>query len=92
MTEKFIDKPIDAAVAHAQQAAGDRNVVILGANVAHQCLDSGLLDEIVVHLAPVLLGDGLRLFGSPGTGRIDVERTSVAQSGQPTDLRFRVMK
>jgi dihydrofolate reductase len=92
MTGTFVNEPIDAAVAHAQQAASEKNVVILGANVAHQCLDKGLLDEIVVHLAPVLLGDGVRFFGNPGQGRIDLERTSVTPSGQLTDLRFRVMK
>lgn len=67
-----------------------KNVVVFGANVARQCIGHGLLDEIVVHLAPVLLGDGVRLFGGPGTRRVDLERTSVAQSGQLTDLRFRV--
>jgi riboflavin biosynthesis pyrimidine reductase len=56
------------------------------------CIDERLIDEIVVHLAPVLLGDGVRLFGSPGQGRINLERTSVAKSGQLTDLRFRVVK
>lgn len=92
MTGTFINEPIDVAVAHARQAARERNVVILGANVAHQCLQNGLLDGIVVHLAPTLLGDGVRLFGSPGQGRIYLERTSLGQSGQLTDLRFRVAK
>jgi hypothetical protein len=55
-----------------------------------QCLDEGLIDEIVVHLAPVLLS--VWHFGSPGTGRIDLERTSVAQAGLLTDLRFRVVR
>lgn len=62
------------------------------ANLAKQCLEHGLLDEIVVHLAPILLGDGVRLFAHPGSLRIDLERTSVAQTGQLTDLRFRVVK
>jgi len=56
------------------------------------CIDERLIDEIVVHLAPVLLGDGVRLFGSTGQGRINLERTSVAKSGQLTDLCFRVVK
>jgi riboflavin biosynthesis pyrimidine reductase len=57
-----------------------------------ECLGEGLIHEIVVHLAPVLLDDGVRLLGSPGQGRIDLERTSVTQSGHLTDLRFRVAK
>ncbi len=66
--------------------------MIFGANTARQCLDAGLLDEIVIHLAPVLLGDGIRLHGGPGVGRVDLERTALAQAGQLTDLRFRVTK
>ena len=92
MTGTFINDPIDVAVAHAQQVGGERNVVILGAHVARQCIEHELLDEIVVHLAPVLLGDGVRLFGSPGTERTNLERITLAQSGQLTDLRFRVVK
>jgi len=57
-----------------------------------QCLDAGLVDEIVVHLAPVLLDDGIRLYGEPGFRQIGLERTALAQSGQLSDLRFRVVK
>jgi hypothetical protein len=45
-----------------------------------------------VHVAPVLLGDGVRFYGAPGVGRVDLERTAVLESGQLTDLRFRVLK
>jgi dihydrofolate reductase len=86
----FLSTGIEHAVATARAAADGRNLVIFGANTARQCLETGLLDEIVVHLAPVLLGDGVRLHGGPGTGRVDLERTAVDQSGQLTDLRFRV--
>jgi dihydrofolate reductase len=92
MTGTFVNEGIVSAVAQAQAAAGQKHVVIFGADVARQCLESGLLDELVIHLAPILLGDGVRLFGRPGAGRIDLERTSVTQSGQLTDLRFRVAK
>ena len=50
----------------------------------------GLLDEIVIHLAQVLLGDGVRLYESIGTDPIVLTRTEVAGTGQLTDLRFRV--
>lgn len=92
MTGSFVTDGLDSALASARRAAGDKNVVVFGADVARQCIDRGLLDEIVIHLAPVLLGDGVRLFGSPGTSRVDLERTSVGQSGRVTDLRFRVAK
>jgi riboflavin biosynthesis pyrimidine reductase len=51
-----------------------------------------LLDEIVINLTPVLLGEGVRFFESPDTGRVNLERISVDLSGQMTDLRFRVLK
>ena len=53
---------------------------------------AGLLDEIVLHMAPVLLGGGVRLFGDEGSGRIELERISVGEAEQLTDLRFRVVK
>jgi riboflavin biosynthesis pyrimidine reductase len=77
-------------VALSPQAASSKNVGILGANLAKQCLEHGLLDEIIVHLAPVLLGDGVRLFAAPGGQRVRLEPTHVARTGPLTDLRFRV--
>lgn len=92
MTGTFVNDGIEGVTARAKTAAGGRNVVVLGANVARQCVEHGLLDEIVVHLAPVLLGDGVRFFGSPGAERVNLERIGVGQSGQITDLRFRVVE
>jgi dihydrofolate reductase len=88
----FADESIDHAVARAREAAGEKNVALFGADVARQGIDSGLLDEIVIHLAPVLLGDGVRLFGGRGAPRVELERTTVAEAGQLTDLRFRVVR
>jgi dihydrofolate reductase len=62
----------------------------LRANVAAQCLRAGLLDEIVIHLVPILLSDGVRLVGIPDLGSVALERRLVATSGQITDLRFAV--
>jgi dihydrofolate reductase len=91
-TGTFVHESVEDAVRSARTAAGDRNVGILGAGVAKQCLDAGLLDEIVVQVAPVLLGDGVRLFDRAGSHQIKLEKTRVAESGQLTDLRFRVLK
>jgi dihydrofolate reductase len=91
MKGTFIDEDIEAAVARATQAAGGKNVGILGADLARQCIDHRLLDEIIIHLAPVLLGDGVRLFAVPGGRRVRLEPTQVARSGELTDLRFRVV-
>jgi dihydrofolate reductase len=62
------------AVELAKEAAGEGYVNVLGANVAKQCLDAGLLDEILVIVAPVLLGDGTRLFEQPGGTNLALER------------------
>ena len=59
-----------------------------GAGVFHR---HGLLDEIVIHLAPVILGDGVRLFGGEREGRVDLERISLGEAERLTDLRVRVV-
>jgi dihydrofolate reductase len=90
---RFVSGPIEDAVATAREAAGGAGrVEVLGADVARQCIDADLLDEIVVHLAPVLLGDGVRLYGGSGAAQVALERTALAQTGQLTDLRFRVRR
>ncbi len=87
----FLTGDIGEAVATALNAAGGKNLEILGADVAGQCLQGGLVDEILVYVLPVLLGDGIR-FSSPGLARIDLEPVSSARSGAVTILRFRVRK
>ncbi|MGW2954475.1 dihydrofolate reductase family protein [Streptomyces eurythermus] len=77
--------------ATARGAAGGKNLEILGADVAAQCLRSGLVDEILVYVLPVLLGDGVR-FSPPTLGRIDLEPLGTTRSGAVTMLRFRVRK
>ena len=87
----FLTSDIGEAVATALDAAGGKNLEILGADVAGQCLQRGLVDEILVYVLPVLLGDGIR-FSSPGLARIDLEPLGSTRSGAVTILRFRVRK
>lgn len=87
----FLTCSVREAIATAAQA-GQKKVVIFGANLARQCIAEGLIDEIFIHLLPTLLGDGIRLFGQPGAAPVDLETTSVTQLGQVTNLRFRVLK
>lgn len=82
---------IDAAVATALDAANGKDLEILGADVATQCLERGLVDEILVYVLPVLLGDGVR-FSAPGLPRVDLEPISSTPSGDTTILRFRVRR
>ena len=80
---------IGEAVATALAAAGGKNLEILGADVAGQCLQRGLVDEILVYVLPLLLGDGVR-FSPPGLGRIELEPISSTRSRDATILRFRI--
>jgi dihydrofolate reductase len=63
-----------AAVDRARALAGDRDVNVLGADVAGQCLDAGLLDEVLMFFAPVLLGDGTPMFRRPGAKDVRLAR------------------
>jgi dihydrofolate reductase len=91
-TVTFLSGDVSRAVALARAAAAGKNVTLIGASIARQCLDAGLVDEILVHLAPALLGDGVRFFDHPGVAPVQLERVSVALSDQLTDLRFRIVK
>ena len=88
----YLTGDIGEAVATALDAAGGKNLEILGADVARQCLQRGLVDEILVYVLPVLLGDGVRFYSSPGTARIDLEPLDSMRHGAVTILRFRVSK
>ena len=88
---RILSGDIGEAVATAVDAAGGKNLEILGADVAGQCLRRGLVDEILVYVLPVLLGDGIR-FSAPGLTRTDLEPISSTRSGAVTILRFRVRK
>ncbi len=66
-------------------------MVIFGADVARQCIEAHLLDEIAVHVVPVLLGDGVRLFSRPNGDLVHLELSRVSRAVQVTNLRFEVV-
>ena len=76
---------------HGACCRGRKNLEILGADLASQCLQRRLVDEVLVYVLPVLLGDGVR-FSTSSLGRIDLEPFSNTQSGLVTMLRFRVRR
>ena len=88
----FVTDGVESAVDKAKKAAGDKNVDLIGASIAQQCLNTGLLDEIQIDLAPVLLGGGVRLFDHLNSGPIDLEPLAVIQGLDVTHLRYRVVK
>lgn len=89
----FVTEGIENAVQRAKVAAGDRNVAVGGgASIARQCMKAGLVDEIQVHLVPVLLGGGLRLFDLSDAGKIRLEKTRVVDAPGVTHLMYRIAK
>lgn len=83
---------IGTAVASAREAAGEKYVNVLGAETARQCLEAGELDEVLVILAPLMLGDGVRLFDHPGGTNVGLERVSLTHAPKATNLWLRVVR
>jgi len=81
-----------SGVAAASAAAGDKYVNILGADVARQALAEGLVDEVLVFVAPVLLGDGTRLFAFPGGAKIALERMTQSEAPLATGVWYRIAR
>ncbi|SEH00723.1 Dihydrofolate reductase [Nonomuraea solani] len=79
------------AVETAKAAAGGKYVNVLGADVARQCLAAGVLDEVLTIVAPVLLGDGVRLFDHPGGAEVRLERLRADHVPHATNLWYRVL-
>lgn len=78
------------AMGAAREAAGERDVLVHGATVAQLALAAGVLDEIQIHLIPVLLGEGRRLFEHLGADQIELEPVWVLEGEGVTHLRYRV--
>ena len=80
-TFTFVTDGIESAIEQARAAASDKDVQIAGgANAVQQSIKAGLLDELQIHLAPVLLGDGIRLFEQMGPEDVELEGTRVIDS------------
>jgi dihydrofolate reductase len=87
----FITDGVASAIEKATTTAGDKNVGLFGATVMQQALPLGLVDEIHVHVIPVLVGGGTPLFGALDSA-IKLERTHVVATPAATHLRFRVLR
>jgi dihydrofolate reductase len=89
----FVTTGVHEALKKAQASAGDKEVAVMGgANVGQQYLKAGLIDEIVIHLVPVLFGAGTRLFEHLGDEHIKLEPVHVLDTPSVTHLRYRVVK
>jgi dihydrofolate reductase len=88
----FVTHGVAAAVGRAREIAGDRDIGVNGGRIASQCLDLGLLDEILVDVAPVLLGGGTPFFSGLGSAPILLDGPEVVPGEGVTHLRYRVRK
>lgn len=89
----FVTEGIESALKKAKAAAGDKDVTVMGgANLAQQYLKAGLIDDIQIHLVPVLFGAGTRLFDNLGSEHIRFEPIHVLDAPGVTHLRFRLAK
>lgn len=88
----FVDG-IESALEEAKAVAGDKDVAVMGgAEIGQQYIKAGLIDEISIHLVPVLLGSGTRMFEHLGGEHIQLDTAGVIETPLATHLRFRIVK
>ena len=83
---------VESAMSQAKAAAGEKDVLVHGAGTAQLALAAGVLDELQIHLIPVLLGEGRPLFEHLGAGQRELEPTRVIEGSGVTHLRYRVRR
>lgn len=88
----FITNGIEQAVKEAKQAAGDKDVAVGTASVAQQCIQVGLLDALDLHIAPVLLGKGVRLFDHIGEDAVALKSTEVIEGTGVVHVKYDVVR
>jgi dihydrofolate reductase len=89
----FVTDGIESAIIQAKAAAGEKNVWVMGgANLAQQCIKAGIFDELQIHIAPVLFGEGTKLFEYIGNEHIELESIRVLETPGAIHIRYRVLK
>jgi dihydrofolate reductase len=91
-TFHFVTDGIESALEQAREAAGGKDVMLWGGgNIAQQYLAAGLLDELELHVVPVLLGDGARLFENLGDAEVQLEQVRAVGAPGVTHIKYRVV-
>ena len=91
-TFHFVADGIESALEQAREAAGGKDVMLWGGgSIIQQYLAAGLLDELELHVVPVLLGDGARIFGNLGDAEIRLEQVRAVEAPGVTHLKYRVV-
>jgi dihydrofolate reductase len=89
----FVTSGVEAAIEQARRAADGQDVSVMGADVAQQAIRAGVLDDLLIHLVPVLLGAGKRLFERLGGAPLELERTDVVAAPDGiTHPRYRIKR
>lgn len=89
----FVTDGVESALAQARLAGGDKNVWVMGgANIAQQYIKTGLLDELHIRIAPLLLCEGIRLFEHIGSQLVELRHISAEQTPSATHLKYQVVK
>ena len=86
----FVTDGVESAIRQAKAVAGDKPVGVAGGNIAMQCLRLGLLDELWIHLAPCLLGDGIRLFDELHGSPVRLRQRRVVEGNRVVHLFYEV--
>ncbi len=88
----FVTDGVESAVKQAKAVAGDKFVGVAGPNIAQQCIDLGLLDEVRINLAPVVLGEGIPFFTKPAEGPVLFENPTVVEGDRVTHLTYKLRR
>jgi dihydrofolate reductase len=89
----FVTGGIEDTLKQARDVAGDKDVTVMGgADTGRQYLRAGLVDELSIHLVPVLFGSGTRMFEHLGDQHLQLEHAGVTQTAAATHLRYRILK
>jgi dihydrofolate reductase len=91
-TITYVTDGVESAAAQAKAAAGDRKVMMHGADTAQRCLQAGVLDEMELHLVPVLLGQGRPLFDHLRADHTELELTRIIDATGVTHLHYRIIR
>lgn len=92
LTFTFVTDGVESAVRQAKEAAGEKDVLILGADVFRQALKAGLVEELQMAIAPIILGKGLRLFEQLEELEIDLEKIRTIETGKQVEIWYNVLQ
>lgn len=92
LTITFVTDGVENAVRQAKAASGDKDVVVLGASTGQQVLKAGLVDELQIAIAPILLGKGLRFFEHLEDLEIQLEKLRAVETGQQVEIWYKVIR